>query len=285
VEQGVIRDVSPVFDLRTLGYASTLAALDVPPDRVEEVAALVGAPPEVTHNYLREGRPNLWFTVIAESPEAVQAILGVIEREAACGPVHNLPATRMFKAKVVFDLDGKGCQTHFPTAEKVSGTSSVPLSATDWSVIEQLQEGIPLEPRPFDALAQRAGLSVAEFVARIAGLHASGVLRRMGVRVRHHKAGIAGNVLSVWRVADENAERVGETFSQFPEVTHCYTRPAFEGFPYNLYAMVSASTPEAAQAVLKRMSEAVGLSDYVALKTGRELKKSTPRYRRPRTLA
>jgi len=104
VDRGIIRDISPVFDLQKLGYCSTLAALDVPAERLDEVTRIVNAREEVTHNYLREGEPNLWFTVIAESPEALQRVLDEIAREAGCGPVANFPAQRKFTARVVFDF-------------------------------------------------------------------------------------------------------------------------------------------------------------------------------------
>jgi len=283
VEQGVIRDVSPVFDLRLLGYSSTLAALDVPPDRIEEVAALINARPEVTHNYLREGHPNLWFTVIAESPDAVQRTISSVERESGSSPVHNLPATRMFKARVVFDLGD--AEPTKPSGGAEWGPHGAPtgpaVDAAHWPAIEQLQEGIPLTSRPYDQLAERAGMPVADFLDCARLLKGSGIIRRMGVRLRHHRAGVRGNILSVWRVPEEEVERVGLAFAGLPEVTHCYSRPTFEGFPYNLYAMVSAPTPEAAEATLHRMSDTSGVREWVALKTGRELKKSTPRYRRP----
>jgi DNA-binding Lrp family transcriptional regulator len=104
VERGIIRDISPVFALEKLGYCSTLAALDVPADRIDEVARIVNAREEVTHNYLRDGEPNLWFTVIAESPAALQRVLREIGREAGCGPAANFPAQRKFAARVVFDF-------------------------------------------------------------------------------------------------------------------------------------------------------------------------------------
>lgn len=104
IERGIIRDISPVFDLGKLGYRSTLAALNVPKGRVDEVAALVNARDEVTHNYLRAGEPNMWFTVIAESEAALKRVLADIEREVGCGPVTNFPAQRRFTARVVFDF-------------------------------------------------------------------------------------------------------------------------------------------------------------------------------------
>jgi DNA-binding Lrp family transcriptional regulator len=105
VEAGVIRHLSPVFDLRKLGYCSTLAALHVPPERIEEVAAIVNRHSEVTHNYLRDAAPNMWFTVIAESEEVLSRKLRGIESEANSGPVQSFPAKRMFRARVVFDFE------------------------------------------------------------------------------------------------------------------------------------------------------------------------------------
>lgn len=104
LERGIIRDISPVFDLQKLGYRSTLAALSVPRERVEAVAAIVNAREEVTHNYLRAGELNMWFTVIAESEAALERALADIEREAGCGPVSNFPAQRKFTARVVFEF-------------------------------------------------------------------------------------------------------------------------------------------------------------------------------------
>lgn len=100
VERGVVRKVGPFFDARKMSYVSTLCALHVSEKRLDEVAALINAYPEVTHNYLRAGEPNLWFTVIAESKAAIQKIIGEIEEKGRVAPVRDLPASRMFKVKV-----------------------------------------------------------------------------------------------------------------------------------------------------------------------------------------
>lgn len=100
VEDGVIRKVGPFFDAKKMDYASTLCAVSVPEERIEEVAAVISSYPEVTHNYLRAGMPNLWFTIIAQSREAIKTIISEIEEKGSVGPVHELPAKRMFKVKV-----------------------------------------------------------------------------------------------------------------------------------------------------------------------------------------
>lgn len=113
VEEGVIRKVGPFFDAKKMGHASTLCALDVPGERVDEVATVINAYPEVTHNYLRAGVPNIWFTVIAASRQAVEEVVREIERRCAVGPVRELPARRMFKVKVDLKVGGQdGQQGH-----------------------------------------------------------------------------------------------------------------------------------------------------------------------------
>lgn len=100
VERGVVRKVGPFFDARKMKYVSTLCALEVPEERLEEVAAMISAYPQVTHNYQRAGTPNLWFTLIAESREAVARIISEIEEKGGVRPVRDLPAKKMFKVKV-----------------------------------------------------------------------------------------------------------------------------------------------------------------------------------------
>jgi len=155
------------------------------------------------------------------------------------------------------------------------------IDARDWAVIEQLQKGIALARRPFDYLAMSAGLSFEEFLTRMLRLKHEGVIRRMGVRLRHHRLGVQANVLTIWRVPEDDVERVGALFASLPEVSHCYTRTTYPGFPFNLYAMVHARTQAQLGKVIRRMARESGIKDHLLLRTLRELKKSTPRYWRP----
>jgi len=100
IERKIIRKVGPFFDAKKMGYRSTLCAVDVPVDKLEETASVINGFVEITHNYLREGHPNLWFTVIAESGEAIDRILSDISHRAGVGPIRNLPAEKMYKVKV-----------------------------------------------------------------------------------------------------------------------------------------------------------------------------------------
>ncbi len=106
MERGVIRKVGPFFDAKKMGCTSTLCAVNVPGERLQEVCPFINSFPEVTHNYLRDGSPNLWFTVIAESKERIEEIISAISKECSIGPVHNLPAIKTFKIKVDLKIEG-----------------------------------------------------------------------------------------------------------------------------------------------------------------------------------
>jgi len=151
----------------------------------------------------------------------------------------------------------------------------------DWAVIERLQEGIPLSPRPFAEMADSVGMSEDEFLQRVNRLHEEGIIRRLGPRVRHHRLGIEGNIMVVWRVPDEKKTEIGELFAADDHVSHCYVRPSFEGFPYSLYTMIHARDMATAKGIVASLAKQSGLSDYLLLPTVRELKKTSPTYRRP----
>ena len=100
IQNGVIRYVGPFFDSRKLGYKGCLAAMNVPEERVDEVAAVINRFDEVTHNYLRDGSPNMWFTLITNSPERQQEILNIIKNETKIDEIMLFSSKKYFKVKV-----------------------------------------------------------------------------------------------------------------------------------------------------------------------------------------
>lgn len=103
VEDGSLSRFGPMFDAEKLGGAVTLAALSVPPDRFDAVAALVSAHPEVAHNYAREHALNMWFVVAAERPERVQEVLRAINDETGL-PVYDMPKIEEYFIGLRFEL-------------------------------------------------------------------------------------------------------------------------------------------------------------------------------------
>ena len=102
IDNGTVSRIGPVFRPNQIG-ASTLAAMDVPAARLQEVAELVNAFPEVNHNYEREHRFNLWFVVTTASRERLQAILTEIEQRTNI-PALSLPMLEEYHIDLGFRL-------------------------------------------------------------------------------------------------------------------------------------------------------------------------------------
>ncbi len=280
-ERKLIRTLGPVFDPRALGYVSTLCAASVPADRLDEVAAIINRRPEVTHNYLRDHALNLWFTLITRPAARLAEIIGQLEGETGI-VIRDLPAVRLFKIRVEFDFTDGAAATagdREPPA-RAGGVSPDPgfPSQTDQAAIRALQEGLPVDERPFAAVAARAGLSEADLLAKVAFYLEHGYVRRLGALVRHRATGITANAMSVWVCPPERMERAGQIMSGFRQVSHCYQRPTFTGWPYSLFAMIHGAAPEECRRTAAEISEATGLTDYQLLYSTRELKKSSMKY-------
>jgi siroheme decarboxylase len=99
----IIRRIGAVVNPRGIGWQSTLCAVDVPMEHLDEFAALIGGYEEVTHNYLREGQPNCWFTLIAPNKERLTEIIREIEQTLHV-KVLDLPASKVFKIRVALDI-------------------------------------------------------------------------------------------------------------------------------------------------------------------------------------
>ncbi|KAJ53886.1 DNA-binding Lrp family transcriptional regulator [Clostridium tetanomorphum] len=105
-EEGYIRRLGGIFNSKKLGYVSTLCAIIVPEDKIEYVATIINKYDEITHNYMRNNRYNMWFTIIAPSKERIDQIIREIKKEADILNLISLPSNRLFKVKVTLNLGG-----------------------------------------------------------------------------------------------------------------------------------------------------------------------------------
>jgi siroheme decarboxylase len=217
--------------------ASTLAALAVPEERIDEVAAIVGAEPGVNHSYLREADWNLWFVATAPDAAALAAMLTRIEVASGL-PLLDLRLVRPFNIDLGFPLAGRRV-----TMPSRRGVEHAVLRADDRPLLHALSEGLELTPRPFAELALRLGREEAAVIARINELLAAGILTRLGVIVRHRSLGFTANAMVVWDVPDTATEAAGEALAALPGVTLAYERQTVAGvWPYRLYCMIHART-------------------------------------------
>lgn len=276
-ESGFIRKLGVFLDPRKLGYTGTLCAFKVPPERVPQVASIVNNCSEVTHNYLREHRYNMWFTLITRSTQAASNRLDELARRSGVEYWLNLPAVRLYKIRVVFNLDGGSMPSpapvvlpEMPRAERLSGE--------DRSLIRVIQDPLTLEENPFAPVAAKLGWSETNILRGIKSLLDRGIIRRLGAALRHRHIGMVANAMAVWQVPEADAPRVGNLLAASPHVSHCYQRLAPPEFPFNLYAMIHGENRDFCEEVADRLSREAGISGYQLLFSNAELKKSSMRY-------
>ena len=276
VSSGIVRRIGASFDSRRLGYVSTLVALAVPPERLDAVAAQVGALPNVTHNYSRDGRFNLWFTLIARSREEIEAI--VREQAKAATEAIELPAEKTYKLRATFG--GRTGGTPVPRGERGetcggrTGETPVPRGEADIALVRKLQGNVvDLGLTPF----------AEGETARIRELLADGTIRRFGAMLDHRSVGFTANALTAWTVDDDRRDALGEAFARRDFVSHCYARRTAAGWPHSVYAMVHARSRDELKRHLAELTsaaaEATGApAEPLVLETLHEYTKRSMRY-------
>jgi DNA-binding Lrp family transcriptional regulator len=248
-EHDLISRIGAVVRPNTVG-ASTLAALQVPPDRIEQVAGIVSREPLVTHNYEREHALNLWFVIAGGNAQAIAATIGSIEAQTGLSTI-ELPMLRAYHLGLGFPLGA-------PRARK-DGASRLAADYSpnprDRAILAAIENGLPLVEHPYRAVADRLDLGQAEVIGRLEQLVAAGVVTRFGCVVRHDKLGFRANAMAVWDVPDDMVEAVATTFARHPSVTLCYRRPRRPPlWPYNLFCMVHARSRHEAYAAIDELN-------------------------------
>jgi len=135
----------------------------------------------------------------------------------------------------------------------------VALSDLDRGLIAAAQSGLPLVPRPYEALGAALGISAQAVRERLAAMLASGLIRRIGAVPNHYKLGFTANGMSVWDVADESVDALGARVAALPGVSHCYRRPRrLPLWPYNLFVMLHGRSRDAVQQQAARVAALLG---------------------------
>ncbi len=146
------------------------------------------------------------------------------------------------------------------------------------AIVREIQAGLPLAEEPYRAIADRVGMPEDELLAQLAEWKADGTIRRLGAVLRHREAGYSVNAMGAWDVPDAQVEEFGREAASLRSVSHCYERPRFEGFPYNLYTMIHGRSREDCEEAARVISERTGVTAYELLYTTAEFKKSGPVY-------
>jgi DNA-binding Lrp family transcriptional regulator len=280
-----IRQIGAIFDSGALGYQSTLVAAKVPENRLTAAAAAINEHPGVSHNYRRDHEYNLWYT-LAVPPDTrlgLEATAQILHRRSAAVATRLLPTLKMYKIGVKLDLDrGASDLPHSPSGKvapaPVAHLPAVALSQREIEFVRVLQRDLPIVQRPFDAWARELAVSVDELLAVAEQFRLRRIMRRFSAVLRHRQLGFDANAMGVWIVPPQRQDAFGAVAAGFSQVSHCYLRPTYQDWPYNLYTMIHARRRAEGAIILKAIASATGIDRYAALFSTHEYKKVRIRY-------
>ncbi len=283
-QNGVIRQISAIFDTRSLGYDSCLVAMKIPVENLDTAAAVVNGHPGVSHNYSRSHQFNLWFTIATPPGHDLASDVRELGDKAGAKAMLILPVLRMFKIGVKLDVTGTKDPLSIekkirPAKASKHNDPPSPLTESEIAAIRELQENLPIETTPFRPMAKRLGITEEKLLLMARRFISEGRMRRFAAVLRHREAGFKANAMGVWIVPPKDAERIGSELAAFQAVSHCYERPTYPPlWPYNIFTMVHARTTEECLSILQNMSERVGIKEYDYLFSVKEYKKTRVRY-------
>jgi siroheme decarboxylase len=276
---GLIRQINAIFDTRRLGYKSALIAFAIRHDRLDYVANEVDKHPGVSHNYERNHEFNMWFTLAVPPGGDLKTDLDRMASLDGVIKYRLLPTLKLYKIGVRLDMVNEDPENPKPTDEiKKLNPKKFDLTDRDKDFIRELQKDLKIIPEPFKALAENLGITTVELFAKAKEYEQIGIMRRFAAILRHRDVGFYANGMVVWNAPEEDIDEIGYKLASFPQVSHCYRRPVYQDWRFNLFSMIHARTSESAEKIAAEMSEIVGIKDYRILFSLREFKKERVRY-------
>src|SRR5688500_7649949 len=199
----IIREITPIFDTRALGYSSMLVAAKVDSEHPHRAAKVINSHPGVTHNYLRNHDFNLWFTIAVEpdSRLGLQGTLDVLAAETGAQSIRQLPTLKLFKIRMDLEMEqGTDALAAAGQAVEPRELDPIELSADDIATIRATQGPMPVIPEPYAPAAERLGTTQDEVLRRLESLREREGLRRVAAILYHRRAGFSANGMGVWKV-------------------------------------------------------------------------------------
>jgi siroheme decarboxylase len=274
----IIREITPIFDTRALGYESMLVAARVDPANPQRAARIVNSHPGVSHNYLRTHDFNLWFTIATppDSKLGLDGTLAALMQETGAESMRQLPTLTLFKINMNLEME-KGTEALASAVEAAPPREleRQPYDETDVTVIRALQG--PMEPvgRPYDGAAAAVGMSTAGFLEHLRGMVERKLLRRVAAILYHRRAGFSANGMGVWKVPEDEILATGRRMAAFRGISHCYQRPTYPDWPYSVFTMAHGRSKQECDAILDSIAAECRIdgSDRATLYSSTEYKK------------
>jgi siroheme decarboxylase len=276
LDERIIREVTPIFDTRVLGYSSMLVAAKVDAEHPWRAAKIINSHPGVSHNYLRDHDFNLWFTIATEpgSKLGLDGTLDVLAELTGAESVRQLPTLRLFKIRMDLEME-KGTDALAAVAEAADHKEpeAIELSDLDVAVIRATQG--PMDPvaEPFQAAADKLGMPVPKLLDHLESMRERRALRRVAAILYHRRAGFSANGMGVWKVPEERILELGPRMASFRGISHCYQRPTYADWPYSVFTMAHGRSKEECDAILDSIAADTGIEERRTLYSSTEFKK------------
>ncbi|MGB7684579.1 MAG: Lrp/AsnC family transcriptional regulator [Solirubrobacterales bacterium] len=262
LEGRIIREITPIFDTRALGYESMLVAAKVDAENPQRAARIVNSHPGVSHNYLRTHDFNLWFT-IATPPDSELGLAGTLDllmEETGAVSMRQLPTLTLFKINMNLEMEqGTEALAAAVEAAPPRELDAQPYDSDDIALIRALQGPMAAVERPYDEAAAELGIDTEELLERLRGMIDRKILRRVAAILYHRRAGFSANGMGVWKVPEEEIMETGTRMASFRGISHCYQRPTYEDWPYSVFTMAHGRSKEECDAILDSIAEECGI--------------------------
>ena len=284
MDRGIVRRFGAVLNPPVIG-SSTLAAVQAPADRFEEIAGVINGYAQVNHNYRRRHAWNMWFVVTAATQERRDRILTEIQTKTGC-PVLNLPMLTDYYIDLEFPVVNddriarEGVTETDVSATRISEEAIGDLTDTERSIILAIQDGFPMTMTPYAAIGRQLGIGPVTVTETISELIEKRCIKRVGCVINHITTGFTANCMVVWDVPDAELDRRGEQVGQLPFVTLCYHRPRRpkQGWRYNLFTMVHGRESEIVDAKIDELAREHLPYPHERLYSEEKLKQTGARY-------
>jgi DNA-binding Lrp family transcriptional regulator len=278
LDERIIREITPIYDTRALGYASMLVAAKVDAENPHRAAKIINSHPGVSHNYLRTHEFNLWFTIATppDSELGLDRTLEVLQGLTGAESIRQLPTLTLFKINMNLEME-RGTEALAAAVEAAPPREleAQPYDDFDVAVIRATQGPMAVADRPYDAAAARVGIGTEALLDHLRGMVDRKLLRRVAAILYHRRAGFSANGMGVWRVPDERIDEVGARMAAVRGISHCYQRPTYEDWPYSVFTMAHGRSKAECDAILDSIADEHDLHgpDRAVLYSSTEFKK------------
>jgi siroheme decarboxylase len=276
LRERIIRQVTPIFDTRALGYSSMLVAAKVDAENPWRAANVINEHPGVSHNYLRNHEFNIWFTIATEpdSPLGLERTIEVLGELAGAESIRQLPTLKLFKIRMDLEMEGSTADlAKSVEAAPPAETERQPYGEFDIAVIRALQGDLPVVPEPYAPAAAQLGIPQERLLQHLEGMQSRRLLRRVAAILFHRRAGFSANGMGVWKVDDDRIMELGPRMAAYRGISHCYQRPTYRDWPYSIFTMAHGRSKEECDAILDSIASDTGVSERATLYSSTEFKK------------